>query len=305
MLSPNRIYAETTGCARRERKCKCAYFPVVVGVRVGCNGRPLSSCAGLEPIGPTLDKAGQYAQSQLPDANRLSAGWSVRDVKNAGVPTAYAHRGLFWWTGQVLAWLIRPDFQRRQRLNELKAVWKWREGEVLAVHVRRGDTCLAGAGAVERGKGRQCDGLEAYLPAIKALLSRYGYSQIYLASDDADVVQRATQDADKLFGLLPSQVLSQRVDRTMYAGGYYNKQLKRGALDPTADANAVLDDILLIADADAFVGKFTSNVARLAFALSAANKGGDCIVPFVSLDATWCADFGKRTGESIHGPFPC
>ena len=68
---------------------------------------------------------------------------------------------------------------------------------------------------------------------------------------------------------------------------------------------AIIDDLFLPAAADGFVGKFTSNLGRLALALSNAWKGGDCVVPFDSLDASWCNDFGRRTGKSIHGDFLC
>ena len=48
-----------------------------------------------------------------------------------------------------------------------------------------------------------------------------------------------------------------------------------------------------------------TNIDRLAVALSNAWRGGDCVTPFESLDAAWCADFGRRTGKSIHGDFMC
>ena len=97
------------------------------------------------------------------------------------------------------------------------------------------------------------------------------------------------------------------VDRhQLYGRGYYNKVLKdMPEADARADARAVLDDLFLLAACDGFVGKFTSNVARLAFALGNAWKGGDCVAPFDSLDATWCADFGRLTGDSVNGKFLC
>ena len=73
----------------------------------------------------------------------------------------------------------------------------------------------------------------------------------------------------------------------------------------TPAMRAVLDDLFLLAACDGFVGKFTSNIDRLAVALSNAWRGGDCVTPFESLDAAWCADFGRRTGKSIHGDFMC
>ena len=54
-----------------------------------------------------------------------------------------------------------------------------------------------------------------------------------------------------------------------------------------------LMDLLLLRDTDALVGKFSSNVDRLAISLITARRGG-CVPPFVSLDWAWCFDFAKR-----------
>ena len=121
---------------------------------------------------------------------------------------------------------------------------------------------------------------------------------------DADVLANAT--AGDAFGV-PVLVANRGVDRArLYGQGYYNKVLRAmGDAAAADDAAALLDDVFLLAAADGFVGKFTSNIDRLAVALSNAWRGGDCVTPFESLDAAWCADFGRRTGKSIHGDFMC
>jgi hypothetical protein len=47
-----------------------------------------------------------------------------------------------------------------------------------------------------------------------------------------------------------------------------------------------LVDQLLLASGDALVGKFTSNIDRVAYALMAG--GSHCLVPYISLDSAWC-----------------
>merc|ERR1712113_725498 len=56
-------------------------------------------------------------------------------------------------------------------------------------------------------------------------------------------------------------------------------------------------EVLLLAECDAFVGKFTSNLFRLAYSLRAAKC--NCAAPFISLDAPWCFDFGLREGRNF------
>ncbi len=46
---------------------------------------------------------------------------------------------------------------------------------------------------------------------------------------------------------------------------------------------------LLLAECEGFVGKFSNHMSRLVYALMAArHPTGDCLQPFVSLDAPWC-----------------
>ena len=59
-------------------------------------------------------------------------------------------------------------------------------------------------------------------------------------------------------------------------------------------------ELLLLAHADAFVGKFTSNFFRAAYALRAAQC--DCAPLFSSLDAPPCFDFGVRAGRNWEFP---
>ena len=60
-------------------------------------------------------------------------------------------------------------------------------------------------------------------------------------------------------------------------------------------------DMLLLAKCTAFVGKFTSNFYRAAYALRAA--GCECAPPFASLDAPWCFDYGLTEGRNWDYPF--
>jgi hypothetical protein len=91
--------------------------------------------------------------------------------------------------------------------------------------------------------------------------------------------------------------------------------------DGYEDAMTVLVDLLLLAECDALVGKFSSNIDRIAYSMMAARRGAElargrgreqgsasagvgagaaaaptpklCLPPYVSLDHPWCADFGS------------
>ena len=271
-------------------------FPTPSIARPGCNGRSVAACLGLRP----LDQCD--ARNLAP---RMSAGRFSRDV--VGLPArAHATRGLFWWTSQSIAFIARPDEEIVARLQATMDNLGWQSlRPILGVHVRRGDTCLnGGADEIRKHKGRTCDELSIYLTRARAMIAAHGYRGVFLATDDATVAASAA--SNDAFGV-PIILANADVDRKqLYGRGYYNKILRRMRdSDAMTDARVLLDDLFLLAACDGFVGKFTSNVGRLALALSNAWKGGDCVVPFESLDAEWCADFGRRTGSSIHGKFFC
>lgn len=74
-------------------------------------------------------------------------------------------------------------------------------------------------------------------------------------------------------------------------------------MDNYGEAQAALMDLHLMSMGDAFVGKFTSNLDRIAYSMLAARKEG--LAPFVSLDSMWCSDWGRKTGKSQFGEFYC
>jgi hypothetical protein len=74
-------------------------------------------------------------------------------------------------------------------------------------------------------------------------------------------------------------------------------------MDNFGEAEAALVDLLLMSEGTGFVGKFTSNLDRIAYALMAAKGGG--YYPLVSLDSKWCADWGAKAGHGRYGDFYC
>ena len=74
-------------------------------------------------------------------------------------------------------------------------------------------------------------------------------------------------------------------------------------MDNFMEAQYTLLDLILMSECDAFVGKFTSNMDRIAFALMTSRING--MAPYVSLDSKWCADWGNPAGASELAEFNC
>mmetsp|Transcript_23068 Transcript_23068/g.62511 ORF Transcript_23068/g.62511 Transcript_23068/m.62511 type:complete len:161 (+) Transcript_23068:197-679(+) len=76
-------------------------------------------------------------------------------------------------------------------------------------------------------------------------------------------------------------------------------RLGRGYIRGDALAMTTLLDVELMADADAFVGHFGSNLSRLAYMLMAARRRA--APPFTSLDGPWCYHWRMCCDVQAHG----
>lgn len=86
-----------------------------------------------------------------------------------------------------------------------------------------------------------------------------------------------------------------RVQRLEHAYGK-RKDHTRPLVESWTEYYGFTVDLNLLAACDGFVGKFTSNLARIAFALMAARH--QCMLPYVSLDSYYCAGRAGRSFDS-------
>eukprot|EP00614_Pseudopedinella_elastica_P031730 CAMPEP_0172619946 /NCGR_PEP_ID=MMETSP1068-20121228/98764_1 /TAXON_ID=35684 /ORGANISM="Pseudopedinella elastica, Strain CCMP716" /LENGTH=484 /DNA_ID=CAMNT_0013426977 /DNA_START=198 /DNA_END=1655 /DNA_ORIENTATION=+ len=155
----------------------------------------------------------------------------------------------------------------------------------------------AGAGGEQEA---EIEPLSAYMEkAVLPIAKKYGVRSIYLATDDEATAQEARAEWPEFVWLV-----AEGMDRgAVKSVAKWEANLRRGVMDNHLEAQNALIDLLLLAEGDAFVGKFTSNLDRIAFALLAARAKG--LVPYVSLDSQWCSDWARAAGSSIYGTFYC
>jgi hypothetical protein len=135
------------------------------------------------------------------------------------------------------------------------------------------------------------------MEAVVPMAAKYGISSIFLATDDHEVV-RATAKYPQFHWLYVPGIARGDDQKILW-----EDKLRSSTMDNFAEVQSALVDLLLLAEGDAFVGKFTSNLDRIAYALLSAGKRG--LAPYVSLDSTWCMDWGSPVGTSIFGKFMC
>ena len=120
-------------------------------------------------------------------------------------------------------------------------------------------------------------------PATPTLASRLA-ALSYVDPDAPDFVQ---------YGLEECQNAGHRKDRLKCP-------LDRDRFDET---RSMVVDLGVLAKADAFVGSLWSNVGRLSYELSAADKG--CLPPLISRDVGWCSVDGQLQDGTVYGHLNC
>jgi hypothetical protein len=278
---------------------RCEAAPSLVGEARACRtgGGSRRGAADHEPKGrPCILK--------IIAENRSMQAYSLMHVKTdvAGlpnsVPLAYRHRGHFWYTSQLMSFmLLRPNARFAAALADAKhaAGWATMQRPMLSLHVRRGDSCNPDQ---EDSKKRRCEPLKAYMDAaVLPMAKKYSIKSVFLATDDEQTLTDLKQYPQFSWHVVPG------LDRGATKKLKWEANLRNGNLDNYAEAQAALVDLLLMAEGDAFVGKFTSNLDRIAFSLLVAKQQG--MVPYVSLDSKWCQDWARNAGSSIYGTFFC
>lgn len=220
---------------------------------------------------------------------------------NAAIPAEFSHRGHFWYVAQLLSWLLRPNKgtidaikRRAVQLGMAQA-----QRPMVGIHARAGDSCRP---SQMNRKARRCSPFDEYWYHALAMTAKYNARSVFFATDDAALATRAANVSSPQLPVYVSHtqrnsegVVWDTVLRNGHSGGVQ--------LDRTQTALDIIVDIALLAKTDAFIGKFTSNVDRIAYALLAARS--NCLKPYVSLDALWCHDWSNPVGRSVFGSFLC
>ena len=287
---PLALYADAARCASRSLECFL---------------RPLSTCpAELRLRGTAAGLGGRWSELTAYDAivDRAPPGPMVDAARAAG---------RFSTVALLLADMLRPSAAAAAALKATRRALEWPSrprGLMIGLHVRGGDACTPDA--LSR-HNRTCSDLDAYLPALKALKETYAAADatvhVYLATDSERVAGAARRlerrGGDGFRWLLRSDVRrswKRLRERDLNSMPQIEQQIKLGMVDGYRDALDAMVDVLLLAECDALVGKFSSNIDRIAYSLMSVRRGGGgggarvCLPPYISTDHPWCSDYSKK-----------
>jgi hypothetical protein len=174
------------------------------------------------------------------------------------VPEEARPRGVLWWRSVVMGALLAPNERLEAVVRHVKTVLRWPPaGGVVGVHVRHGDSC---AHAEISDFKPQCAPLERHWALVQKMRATYGFATVFLATDDARVVE----EAEALGDAEGVRVMALAFDRGMFSSDWFLEfRMKYGYIDPAVVAETAVVDLLLLAHADALVGTFASQYSRL------------------------------------------
>ena len=232
----------------------------------------------------------------------------------------------FWMVAEMIRHLLRPTAAFAARLAAERAALGLDGGDAdadadaaaprprLSMHIRRGDSC-GGREAVRTG--RRCAPASEYAVAAGKLAASFGFRSLLVATDSdsaLDELRRAlptTPGWPRDAPVLARNDSQRRDDIRLHMNHIETAWQEGGEIEPWQEFYSFLVDVLLLAEGDGFVGKFTSNIDRIVYALMAGRAG--CHRPYVSLDAAFC--FGgwglsidstvARNATTGLGKFPC
>eukprot|EP00755_Sulcionema_specki_P039379 Sspe_Gene.112716::Locus_95969_Transcript_1_1_Confidence_1.000_Length_1451::g.112716::m.112716 len=195
----------------------------------------------------------------------------------------------FWGSAHAISYLLASTTDRVVKaFTPLAAQLDSAPRPVLGVHIRRGDACTDPDR--EALKGRNCSTFDEYLPHIHEMVRIYGFRTVYLATDDNSIRNKAQSHFPGL------TVIAPRWTTPTFMKDGKEVPIEKATFDPLTVGTQSLAEIQALGRCDGFVGKFTSNLFRVAYMLASFRDGKGCVRPVKSLDAAWCLDFGVNSG---------
>ncbi|GJJ74825.1 glycoprotein 6-alpha-L-fucosyltransferase [Entomortierella parvispora] len=194
--------------------------------------------------------------------NFRSPGWDVWDImtNKTIIKDRYHSKGLFWWRSMLTYYVTRPNAQMRQLIRESPKF----PTPCIAIHVRHSD---------KRKEAELLD-LPAYMEKAKKYKAKTGISDIYLMTDDENVIQSTKDFPDFKFHY-------RDVPRTNQG---WVADMEAGITKEQQEINFILD-VQSAAHCQKFIVTYSSNVGRLIAELAYALQDQEPDVD--SLDSEW------------------
>lgn len=229
--------------------------------------------------------------------------WHAKHVMKQETYGAPSSLRRFSFVSKIVALITRPSHRIAQMVERARKDITWPNGEpIIGLHVGAGESCASGH------HHKKCDGLSVYMSQVRKIASMYKIKHIFLATDGDNSLHRQTKKYPEFeWHYRPKSEIAWegKKDESVHTWGPHintkGEELDFEKINGFTVGAELVVDMTLLAQTDAFVGKFTSNTDRAVLEISAGNRG--CMVPFVSLDAEWCWGYMQDVGMVKNGDY--
>jgi hypothetical protein len=202
--------------------------------------------------------------------------------KRYHVPELFRKNGFFWWTAQSMHFMWQLSSKMQQAVDVTKDEIGWKR-PIIGMHVRRGDSCTA---------REECYSFKDYMVHAIEMYAQYEIRTIFLSTDSEEILKEAQISGPQHgFTIIHTNFDRKHISEAKNLDDCHMK----GTCDVVEDMKSMIIDLELLAEADVFIGAFSSGAGRLAYELSMARKR--CYPPFVSMDIPWCHNNGEAMGN--------
>ena len=291
---PLALWSQREVCERKDLSCYFSSLPTVGNETAWARVlRSMAPSSGADRVKLARDKC-REANIECPHLVTKTYSEKSNELEILRrLPDRWLRNGRFWLVSQVLHFLTQPNEDLQARLAKARTDARLDQaqsmGPILGVHVRNGDAC--------KGRG-ECRRLVDFMPSVRRVAALYGIQSILLASPSLEVQEETKRYSEFAWYFVPiphesatAQMKAKGVDKI--EDGLLRRTNSPTFFSPAGEWQRFMIDMYLLASCNAFVGSFSSNGARLAYSLMAANGEKGCLKPFHSGDMNWCWAYGR------------
>merc|ERR1711988_1789864 len=200
------------------------------------------------------------------------------------VPRSFAKMAVMEAVSNVVSTLYEPSKKMQSSVADAKKSMNWPvDRNVIGLHVRRGDSCNDDS---QEWRTVTCFPLSKYMQLVDRAATKYRIKDIFLTSEAP-----ATFEETKKYPYYNWMFLNTTFT-PVPSGKNIENAIDDGDLDGVSVGEDAHSNLLLLSEASVIIGKFTSNLPRLALEYKTGKTSLVC--PYYSLDSSWCFAYGEE-----------
>jgi len=205
---------------------------------------------------------------------------STKDI----LPKSFPSMAFMEAVSAIVSTIFEPSKKMQQRMTDAKKKMNWPvDRNVIGLHVRNGDSCKD---ETQEWRTVTCFPLSKYMQLVDKAATKYRIRDIYLTSESPSTFEETKEYPYYNWMFLNTSI------SPVPAGKNIENAIDDGDLEGVSIGEEAQTSLLLLSEASVIIGKFTSNLPRLAIEYKTGKKS--LVPPYYSMDSSWCFAYGEE-----------